>query len=76
MEDFEPARVVEQVPPLKKLLEKRNELRDLMAKVDLSEDLEAKLEEVLQNTENLSRISGELGVGDKADSGDDGGEDK
>src|SRR5262249_28098515 len=40
IEDFEPARVVEQVEPLKKLLATRNKLRDLLSKVDRSEDLE------------------------------------
>src|SRR4051812_46418922 len=41
MADFEPGRVVDQVEPLRKLLETRNQLRDLMSKVDRSEDLEA-----------------------------------
>ncbi|MFI5023469.1 MAG: type VI secretion system contractile sheath small subunit, partial [Alphaproteobacteria bacterium] len=44
MDDFEPARVVDQVEPLRKLLETRNKLRDLMSKVDRSENLEVLLE--------------------------------
>src|SRR5437868_10682632 len=40
MDDFEPVRVVNQVEPLKKLLETRDKLRDLLTKVDRSEDLE------------------------------------
>ncbi len=40
IEDFEPGRVVEQVEPLRKLMDTRNKLRDLMTKVDRSEDLE------------------------------------
>src|SRR5262245_36534979 len=40
MEDFEPARIVEQVESLKKLMETRNKLSDLMSKADRSEDLE------------------------------------
>jgi type VI secretion system protein ImpB len=63
MADFEPARVVEQVPALKKLLETRNGLRDLMAKVDRSEDLEGLLDRVLQNQQDLQKLSGELGLG-------------
>src|SRR5690349_7275215 len=47
--DFEPAKVVEQVEPLKKLMDTRNKLRDLMSKVDRSEELEQVLERVLQN---------------------------
>jgi type VI secretion system protein ImpB len=63
MEDFEPARIVEQVDPLRKLLQTRNKLRDLMTKVDRSEDLEAKLEQVLQSTEDRNRLAGDLGIG-------------
>lgn len=63
LEDFEPHKVVDQVDPLKKLLETRNKLRDLMTKVDRSEDLENILEEVLQNTESLANLSEQLGVG-------------
>lgn len=67
MEDFEPHRVVSQVEPLKKLMETRNKLRDLMSKADRSEELEKVLEEVLSNTDALAKISGELGTdGDEA----------
>ena len=71
MEDFEPHKVVEQVEPLKKLLETRNKLRDLLTKADRSEDLEQMLEDVLSNTEALQALSEELGVGaDDEDKGD------
>lgn len=60
--DFEPAKVVEQVEPLKKLLDTRNKLRDLMSKVDRSEELEQVLERVLQNSEDLKKLSESLGV--------------
>ena len=60
MEDFEPANVVDQVEPLRKLLAVRNKLRDLMAKVDRSEELEGLLEQVLQNTEKLASLASEL----------------
>lgn len=62
IEDFEPANVVKQVEPLRKLLETRNKLRDLLTKVDLSEDLENVLEEVLENTDKLKEFSGQLGL--------------
>ena len=62
MADFEPAAVVEQVDPLKKLMETRNKLRDLLAKADRSEDLEALLERVLQNNEDLGALAKDLGV--------------
>jgi type VI secretion system protein ImpB len=65
IEDFEPGRIVEQVPALKTLLETRNKLRDLMSKADRSEDLENLLEEILTNQQKLEAISGELGIGKK-----------
>lgn len=65
MDDFEPAKVVEQVPALKALMETRNKLRDLMSKVDRSEDLENLLEQVLKNEDELKSLSGQLGLNKK-----------
>lgn len=62
IDDFEPARVAEQIPALKNLLETRNKLRDLLTKVDRSDELEGLLERILQNTEELKQLSNELGV--------------
>jgi type VI secretion system protein ImpB len=62
IDDFEPGAVVEQVEPLRKLLAVRNKLRDLMSKVDRSEELESLLEEVLQNTDKLASLANELGA--------------
>ncbi|EOG7766748.1 type VI secretion system contractile sheath small subunit, partial [Vibrio parahaemolyticus] len=66
MQDFEPAAIVNQVEPLRQLMETRNKLRDLMTKVDRSEELENILEEVLNNTDNLAKLAGELDLGKKA----------
>jgi type VI secretion system protein ImpB len=65
IEDFEPARVAEQVPALKALLETRNKLRDLMSKVDRSEQLENLLEQILTNENELKSLSGQLGLDKK-----------
>ncbi len=62
MEDFEPARVVEQVEPLRKLLETRNRLRDLLSAVDRADGLEGELEKILQDTESLQKLAGEMGL--------------
>jgi type VI secretion system protein ImpB len=62
LEDFDPAKVAEQVPALKKLMDTRNQLRDLMSKVDRSEDLESLLERVLQNNQDLEQLSKDLGI--------------
>lgn len=68
MQDFEPAAIVNQVDPLRQLMETRNKLRDLMTKVDRSEELENILEDVLNNTDNLARLAGELDLDKKAKS--------
>lgn len=75
MDDFDPINVAKQVEPLKNLLNTRDKLRDLLTKVDLSEDLENVLEEVLQNTDKMEQLSKELGLegdgsGDAGDSGE------
>lgn len=62
LDDFEPAAIVNQVEPLKQLMETRNKLRDLMTKVDRSEDLENILEEVLNNTASLDKLASELKI--------------
>ncbi len=72
LDDFAPANVVRQVEPLQKLMETRNQLRDLVAKIDRSADLENILEQVLKNTDELKKLSAELGVGGEA--GDSGGQ--
>ncbi|MFC3151753.1 type VI secretion system contractile sheath small subunit [Litoribrevibacter euphylliae] len=65
MKDFEPAAVVRQIEPLDKLMATRNKLRDLMTKVDRSEDLENILERVLNNTGDLQQLADELSVEEK-----------
>jgi type VI secretion system protein ImpB len=67
MDDFDPARVAEQVPALKALMETRNKLRDLMSKVDRSDELESLLEQVLQNDAELKTLSSQLGLDKKED---------
>jgi type VI secretion system protein ImpB len=62
IEDFEPTKVAEQVPALKALLDTRAKLRDLMSKVDRSEELEGLLEEVLQDKDKLAALSSQLGL--------------
>lgn len=67
IEDFEPARVAEQVPALKALMDTRAKLRDMMSKVDNSEKLEQLLDQVLQDDGKLKALSAELGLGGKED---------
>ena len=57
MEDFEPANVAKQVEPLKKLLEARDKLKALQTRVDRSPDLENVLEKILQNSDEMAKLS-------------------
>lgn len=57
MEDFRPESVVQQVEPLRKLLEVRTKLADLRNKLAGNEKLEDILSEVLSSTEHLDALS-------------------
>jgi type VI secretion system protein ImpB len=55
--DFEPARIVDQLEPLKKLLEVRTRLSDLRNKITGNDKLEELLDEIVRDTEKLKQIS-------------------
>lgn len=57
IDDFRPESVVQQVEPLKKLLEARTKLADLRNKLAGNEKLEDILSEVLSSTEQLDALS-------------------
>jgi len=61
MSDFEPEQVVKQVEPLRKLLEARDRLSDLVSKMDGNDKLEELLQDVVNNTESLRKLSSETG---------------
>src|SRR5262245_52001711 len=56
-EDFEPARVAEQVGPLKELLDMRQELSQLLSRMEGNDKLEQLLTDVLSNTEKASAVA-------------------
>ena len=62
MDDFDPAKIVDQVPALKTLLDSRDQLRDLLTQMDTSEDLEALMEKVLSDTAKVQEAAGQMGV--------------
>ncbi|MGH7074900.1 MAG: type VI secretion system contractile sheath small subunit [Stellaceae bacterium] len=66
MDDFNPARVAQQVEPLRKLMETRDKLRDLLVKADRSQDLEGLLERILQNQDDLQSLSKSLGIDEES----------
>jgi type VI secretion system protein ImpB len=63
LEDFEPEQVVRQVEPLRKLLETRQQLQALLAKMDGNDKLTDKLQEIISNTDMLKKIGTEVGGG-------------
>ena len=62
IEDFEPDQVVQQVAPLRKLVEARQRLRDLMSKMDGNDKLEELLQDIIQNTGQQKELSQALGL--------------
>ena len=60
MQDFRPENVVLQVDPLRKLVEARERLTDLRNKISNNERLEDLLDEVLQNTDQVRKLSVEV----------------
>jgi type VI secretion system protein ImpB len=53
---FHPEAIVAQVPRLAKLLEARQQLRDLLSKLDGNDELDALLENIVQNTNELKQL--------------------
>jgi type VI secretion system protein ImpB len=62
LQDFEPDNVVQQVEPLRKLVEARQKLRDLLSKTDGNDKLEQLLQGVMQNTNAQKQLSDALGL--------------
>jgi type VI secretion system protein ImpB len=62
IEDFEPDNLVQQVDPLRKLVEARQRLSDLLSKMDGNDRLEQLLHEVVANTGAQKQLSEVLGL--------------
>ena len=58
LEDFEPQNVVQQVDPLRQLLEARTRLSDLRNKMVATDKLEELPDDVLRDTQKLRELSG------------------
>jgi type VI secretion system protein ImpB len=61
-EDFHPDRLVQQIEPMRKLVELRQNLNDLLAKMDGNDRLGDLLEEILQNADTQKLLGAELGL--------------
>ena len=64
MDDFSPERVAEQVEPLRKLMQIRQQLSGLLAKTDGNDALSERLQEIISNTEELQQIRDEASLGE------------
>ena len=66
MDDFHPERVAEKVTPVRKLVEARKRLSELLAKLDGNDKLDELLQDVLASTDSIEKLGQEAGV-EKAD---------
>lgn len=62
MDDFQPAKIAEQITPLRKLLDLRKSLANLRSSLIGNEKLDSLLQEVIHNQELLLRAGSEAGV--------------
>jgi type VI secretion system protein ImpB len=76
MDDFSPERVAEQVEPLRKLMQIRQQLSGLLAKTDGNDALSERLQEIITNTEELQQIRDEAGLGEAVGDGASSAEEK
>ncbi|MDQ3132270.1 MAG: type VI secretion system contractile sheath small subunit [Pyrinomonadaceae bacterium] len=57
LDDFEPDNIVQQVEPLRKLVEARQKLSDLRSKMDGNEKLESILNDIISSTDKQKELS-------------------
>jgi len=62
MDDFQPAKVAQQITPLRKLLELRTSLANLRSSLIGNEKLDALLQDIIQNEELLKQAGAEAGI--------------
>lgn len=62
IDDFEPARVAEQIPALRQLLEMRRQLVQLSSKMEGNDKLEELLAQIITNPEQANKLAAEMGL--------------
>lgn len=67
MDDFKPEQVARQVEPVRKLVEARQRLSELLGKLDGNDRLDELLQDVMANTESLEKLGVEAGIEKKQD---------
>ena len=66
-EEFNPGKLIEKVPSLKKLHDARKRLKDLLAKLDGNDKLEEILQSITEDTDKLAELKKEA-LGDEEES--------
>jgi type VI secretion system protein ImpB len=62
IDDFHPERVAEQITPVRKLVDARKRLSDLLNKLDGNDKLDELLQDVISSTDSLEKLGSEVGV--------------
>ena len=71
LDDFHPEQVAQQVTPLRKLVDARKHLSDLLAKLDGNDKLDELLQDVLASTDSLAELGQATGVGESEEDSED-----
>ncbi len=62
MDDFHPEQVANQITPVRKMVEARQKLSDLLNKLDGNDKLDELLQGVIASTDSLQKLGDEVGV--------------
>ena len=62
LDDFHPEQIAQQVDPLRKLVEARRRLSELLNKLDGNDRLDELLQQVVNDTESLQKLGKQAGV--------------
>jgi type VI secretion system protein ImpB len=62
MDDFHPEQVANQITPVRKLVDARQRLSDLLNKLDGNDELDELLQDVISSTDTLEKLGNEAGV--------------
>ena len=62
LDDFHPERVADQITPVRKLVEAREKLSELLGKLDGNDKLDELLQQIMTNTDALQKLGEETGA--------------
>ena len=62
IDDFHPERVADQITPVRKLVEARQRLSDLLNRLDGNDKLDELLQDVMASTDSLQKLGDEVGM--------------